>query len=247
MDLWIEHAYEPNRLLLCWEAPATQKDRNKWVVGEVQKVGDSLVFRYLIDEEFLNQNFGRTREQLKDAGYLGYPAFREERAVTFTEGVQETFMRRLPPRSRSDFPRYLEQFRLRPNSASSDLALLGSTEARLPSDGFSLINPLDPETGPCEVLVEVAGYRHYEGVSLSLGDALRLAPDPTNAYDANAVRFEAAGRHTGHVNRFQAPAVLAWLAHGQVSAHVARLNGAPDWPKAFAILRYRPASKLAAA
>lgn len=247
MDLWIEHACEPARLLLCWEAPPTQRDRNKWVVGAVEKIGGSVVFRYLVDGEFLAQNFGRTRDQLKEAGYLGYPAFNEERAVVFGEAVQEAFMRRLPPRKRSDFPDYLAQFRLRPDSAASDLALLGSTEARLPSDGFSLINPLDPEAGACDVLVEIAGHRHYNDVQLRLGDSLELKPDPANPYDANAVRFEAEGLLAGHVSRFQAPAVRAWLAHGNVSAQVARLNGAHDRPKAFAILRYRPASQRAAA
>ena len=247
MDLWIEQACEPNSLLLCWEAPITQRDRNRWVVGAVDRTSEFLTFRYLVDSEFLAQNFGRSREQLKEAGYLGYPAFNEDRAVTFTEGVREAFVRRLPPQSRSDFPSYLAQFLLRPGSARSDLALLGATEARLPSDGFSLINPLDADSGPCEVLVEIAGQRHYSAVPLCVGDALYLTPDPTNEYDPNAVRFEAEGALTGHVSRTQAPAVLAWLARGQISAYVARLNGTPDRPKAFAILRYQPASERAAA
>ena len=42
MDLWIEHACEAERLLLCWEAPVTQKDRNRWVVGAVERVGESI-------------------------------------------------------------------------------------------------------------------------------------------------------------------------------------------------------------
>jgi hypothetical protein len=247
MDLWIEHACEPERLLLCWEAPVTQKDRNRWVVGAVEKVGETVVFRYMVDAEFLALNFGRTREQLKEAGYLGYPAFNEDRSVTFDDGVQEAFMRRLPPRNRSDFPSYLAQFRLRLGSVNSDFALLGSTEARLPSDGFSLINPLNPESGPCEVLVEIAGHRHYGDEPLSFGDLLQLRPDPTNAYDCNAIRFEAEGRLAGHVSRFQAPTILTWLAHGQVSAKVARLNGTSERPKAFAILRYQPAKERAAA
>jgi hypothetical protein len=165
----------------------------------------------------------------------------------FEDTVLETFMRRLPPRNRSDFPSYLAQFHLRLGSVNSDLALLGSTEARLPSDGFSLINPLNPESGACEVLVEIAGHRHYCDVPLSVGDALQLRPDPTNAYDCNAVRFEAEERLAGHVSRFQAPTVLSWLAHGHISAKVARLNGTSDRPKAFAILHYQPATERAAA
>ena len=246
MELWIDSACEPSRLLLCWEAPATQKDRNKWVVGEIKRSSGSVVFRYLTDEEFLTLNFGRTREQLRQAGYLGYPAFKEELSEIYGEAVLEAFMRRLPPRRRADFPSYLAQFRLRPTSAGSELALLGSTEARLPSDGFSLINPLDPKSGACDVLVEIAGYRHY-GTDLHIGDALVLVADPANPYDPNAVRFEVAGVLVGHVNRVQAPAVLDWLANGQIQANVARLNGTKDRPKAFVILRYRPASNRAAA
>ena len=252
MDHWIEEVGHPERLILAWQAPDDLRDRVRWAVGELTAEGNSGQFRYYADDEFQQLNAGRTPDALMDAGFLGYPAFNARRSsepVIFRDGVIDAFMRRLPPPTRSDFPRYLEHFRLRSATGLSPLSLLAVTEARLPSDGFSLIDPLDADAQARDVVFEIAGHRHNTECRdlLRPGQSLELVPAPENAHDANAVRIEAAGKLIGHVNRLQAPTFGRWLKERALSAWLLRLNGTPERPRAFAFVRVRPLSRRRAA
>ena len=61
--------------------------------------GEDYVFRYLDNkEDFTNA--------IKE-GFVCYPAFRKLNQE-YSEGVLETFLRRIPPRKRGDFNKYLE-------------------------------------------------------------------------------------------------------------------------------------------
>jgi hypothetical protein len=118
----------------------------------------------------------------------------------------------------------------------SDFALLAYTEAKLPSDGFSIVNPLTDLCGPCEFLLEVAGYRHYAGglkEPLSVGQHLQFVAEPSNKWDPDAVRVEADSKLVGYVNRLQAVAFLRWIKQGVVEGFVERLNGNAVKPRLF--------------
>jgi hypothetical protein len=244
MDHWIEHVDEPKKLMLAWQAPDSHPDRRRWAVGELIKSSGGIQFRYFDDDELEALNDGRNSADLKAAGYLGYPAFSPTKSGSdvYTDGVLEAFMRRLPPRGRADFPRYLEHFRLRPDSRLSPLALLGATEACLPGDGFSLIDPLDPRSFSRDLVFEIAGHRHNASARdrLRIGQELQLVANPANAFDPNAVRIEAEGELIGHVNRLQAPTIGCWLRERHVRAWLLRLNGTPEKPRAFVFLQVRP-------
>lgn len=242
MEHWIEHIGEPDRLILAWQAPVEQKDRVRWAVGELVKSASGAQFHYFEGAEFADLNGGRTPADLRAAGYFGYPAFDVAQQGVFTSGVLDAFMRRIPPRTRPDFPRYLAHFRVAPDSGLSDFALLGLTEARLPGDGFSLIDPLDPQEERRDLVFEIAGHRHNVECRDRLveGRELKLVPDPTHVHDANAIRLEADGELIGYVNRLQAVAMGQWLKSRAVQAWLLRLNGTPEKPRAFAFLRVRP-------
>src|SRR5262245_960870 len=135
---WIEHVVDPHRLFLAWQAPDQFGDRFRWAVGEISRDESNYTFRYLQGAEFESLNQGRTESALAALGYRGYPAFKPRQTV-HTQNVVGPFLRRVPPRGRSDFNDYKEQFRLRPDIEISDFALLGITEAKLPSDGFCLV------------------------------------------------------------------------------------------------------------
>ncbi|MEH0197271.1 HIRAN domain-containing protein [Caulobacter sp. CCNWLY153] len=249
MEHWIEHVGEPDRLILAWQAPVEQKDRVRWAVGELSRSPSGGQFRYFDGSEFIHLNSGRTPGDLRSAGYLGYPAFDVAHPGAFTSGVLDAFMRRIPPRTRPDFPRYLAHFRMGPTSKLSDFALLGLTEARLPGDGFSLVDPLAPEQERRDLVFEIAGHRHNVECRERLveGVELKLVPDPANEHDANAIRIEADGELIGHVNRLQAPVVGQWLRSRDVRVWLLRLNGTPDKPRAFAFLSVRPLQNQEAA
>jgi len=62
-------------------------------------------------------------------GYLAFPHFKE----TYRLGVMESFMTRLPPRSREDFGKFLDYWHLDSllKNSISDFTLLGYTGAAL--------------------------------------------------------------------------------------------------------------------
>lgn len=251
MDHWIEHPSQPSELILAWQAPDSVANRTRWAVGVLSKTPTGACFRYFDDSEIMHLNTGRTRAELDSYGYAGYPAFdfAKQPAGGFTDNVLDAFARRLPPASRPDFAGFLEHYRYRGGPSLSTMELLALTEARLPSDGFSLIDRLNPVADCIEVVFEIAGHRHNAGTRehLVVGQPLTLAAHPDNEHDANAIRVEADGALIGHINRLQAESVGHWLRNRDISAWLIRLNGKPDAPRAFAFIQVRPKPKALAA
>jgi hypothetical protein len=187
-------------------------------------------------------------DRAKKLGFAGYPAFRLQQAE-HRQGVLAAFLRRLPPRARADFNAYKAQFRLKPEIPLSDFALLAYTGARLPSDGFSIVNTLEGVHAPCELVLEIVGHRHYAGklkTHLRPGDIIELTPEPQNPYDKNATAVKIHGETIGYVNRLQTAAFHRWLREGAVEAVLERLNGASDRPRAFMFVWIRNTGKAAA-
>lgn len=249
MENWIERVLEPRRLFLAWQAPDHMKDRHRWAVGVLEPAGDDCTLRYFYSgTNFEGRNSGRSFDELIALGYQGYPAFPLRREM-HTGGVLSAFMRRLPPQTRSDFQEYKHQFRLSTGlNFLSDFSLLGHTEAKLPSDGFSVVDPLDKATEQCDLMLEVAGYRYYaESIQLAIGDPISIQAEPTNKFDPDAVMICAAGKKIGNINRLQARTFQHWLRERNVSGVIERLNGRPGRPRAFIFVRVRPASANMAA
>ncbi|MES2883939.1 MAG: HIRAN domain-containing protein [Pseudomonadota bacterium] len=228
---FIEHVHEPERLLLVWQGPEGSS-RRRFEVAELLRAGEGQVrLKYLLDTEC----FHAARLE----GFDIYPAFRKLEP-TYDLGVVETFMRRLPPRKREDYPQYLEQFRLRPQTEISDFALLAYTGAKLPGDGFSIINPLSPLRGKAEVMIEVAGFRHAADMTLtelSLGQAVTFVTEDGNIKDPNAVAIYADGRKVGFVPRQQTEAVRALMRHSGITAQIERINGSTERPLVYLLAR----------
>lgn len=232
---YIEHVHEPRRLLLVWQR--SEEDgaaRVRRAVAELLRdSAERVQFRYLTD----TPDF----EAAKSEGFINFVAFRKLHA-TYDLGVVETFMRRLPPRSRGDYAQYLEQFRLRPETLISDFALLGYTGAKLPSDGFSILDPLEDVGECCDVLLEVAGFRHVSPVGpqlLCVGEPVSLVIQPDNLHDPMAVAVEIRDQRIGYVPRQQAPAIRDLVATGEVEACIQRINGKPERPLIHLMARIR--------
>jgi hypothetical protein len=224
------------------------KDRRRWQVGQIERKAAGVQFRYFKGAEFEAANAGRSVEDMRLQGFVSFPAFEYSPGAIFAEKVMKTFERRLPPQSRSDFARYLEYFSIRPSEAPSGLTLFALTEARLPSDGFSLVDPLDPDLTTGEVPFEIAGFRHEaKAVIPQVGQPLRLVPEPTNEHDANAVQVFLGDERIGYVNRIQAPVVGQWLDTRELECVVLRFNGRPGAPRAYALLRLQPSRGTLAA
>lgn len=221
---FIEHILEPKRLLLVWQG-SEGSSRTRHTVAELLRQGDKPVrLRYLTG----TQDFDSACEE----GFTNFPAFRKV-DQTYDLGVEETFMRRLPPRSRGDYGQYLEQFRLRPGIRISDFALLAYTGAKLPGDGFSIISPLEDVVGSCEILLEVAGFRYSSQLSITdiqPGETVMFEPEANNPSDLNSVAILVRGQKIGYVPRQQAPAIRRQSEAVSLSAQVERVNGRTDRP-----------------
>jgi hypothetical protein len=111
-----------------------------------------------------------------------------ERAVAGCDGVLAVLRRRLPPRNRSDFPDYVEGFRLPKDLEISDLALLALTTAKLPSDGFSIVDPLDPAIEQCDLVLEIAGFRYHAPENERIEPGARHRPVTLSSLSPAAAR-----------------------------------------------------------
>lgn len=232
---FIEHIHEPLRLVLVWQS--AEPPRTRRAVAEIVRPDESTdhaIFRYLVDTSDM---------RLAQAeGFVGFPAFPKFDAE-YEAGVVDVFNRRLPPRERGDYARYLEQFRLRPSEPISSVGLLAYTGAKLPSDGFALIDPLEDIESPVDVLIEVAGYRHHQqGCTTTLAEGMpaELRPEPDNAFDPNAIAIYVEGDRIGYVPRQQAPALLDLLRRGDIASNVERINGQPERPLIYLFASIRP-------
>lgn len=225
----ITHIQEPNRLVLAWIPPLSQGKANRtWRrVAELRRdSAGKVTLHYLVGDG----DYQTAIEQ----GFRGHPAFSSAIPV-HTQGVLESFLKRLPPRSRGDFPEYLAMFKLPVNAVISDFALLGYTGARLPSDEFALFLPVEDFAAPFELVVEVSGFRHEAPASgvkaqdLSVGDAVTLRPAPSS-FDANAVDVLWEDRKIGHLPRLEAQALGALAGENRLTATIVRVNGSTERP-----------------
>lgn len=232
MTRFIEHLVEPQRLLLYWQARESKK-RSRYRVGQLVMKGGQVMLQY---------DHGPEVAEAKKMGFEGYPAF-PLRQAEHSHQVMEAFKRRLPPRSRGDFIRYLELRAIPGDAEISDFALLGYSGAKLPNDGFELVHPFDDPPDAFEVLVEVAGFRHeakLDAVELNEGDAVQFVPEPHNPVDCGAIRMESVGRKLGYVPKGHLDMLHRMLDRGaKLEGEVFRINGSPERPLVYVFTRIR--------
>jgi hypothetical protein len=219
---------EPETLLMTWQPSVdSAHSRMRRTVAEVRvEAEDPQVWQ-------LNYLMGSPdMEAAKAAGFLGHPAFKFAEPVHRIR-VRETLLRRLPPRNREDFSDFLVMHRLPDPFPFSDMALLGYTGARLPSDGFAFV-PLFPQRArPCEYILEVVGIRHVfvgDLDQIRVGDPVEFVPEPGNEFERDAVAVFWEGQKVGYVNRALLPSIHQWLLEGDVQAYVERKNGSAGRP-----------------
>lgn len=227
----IEHVLDLKKLYLVWQGD-NDPQHMRYKVAELVDNNGLVELRYLSSSEDY-----QTAVKL---GFNGYPAFPIERDI-HTHEVLEAFKRRLPPRSRSDFDKYLEIWRL-PSAQVSDFALLGYSGAKLPGDSFSIAPCFEDQSRPFEFLMEIAGLRRieFDREKIQIGDAVRFEMDPNNGSDPNAIKIMVDGIHIGFVPRILTNQFHTWLSNNQVQyAVVERKNGQADHPIWYVFLKIK--------
>lgn len=228
MTRLIEHLVEPQRLLLYWQARESKK-RSRYRVGQLVKQDDHVVLEYSDEDEM---------DRAKEAGFQGYPAFPLKQKVHCHQ-VMDAFKRRLPPRNRRDFSRYLELRAIPINADISDFALLGYTGAKLPDDGFELVHPFDEPPAIFEILIEVAGFRHEAEIEVDIlegGGSVQFLTETDNTVDTKAIRMESSGKKLGYVPRGHLDMLHRMLSDGaDVVGEVFRINGTQERPLVYVL------------
>lgn len=225
----IENIIEPKRLLLAWQAP--DENQARYIVGELYRINDEISLSYLPN----TNDFIKAQKH----GFDAYPAFKDTNKTH--HNVLDAFMRRLPPRTRGDFPQYLEGLRLKSDVKISNFGLLGYSGAKLLSDDFSIIHPFDYAKGPCELFIEAAGYRHLQNqnkITIQMGQPISFTKEFNNITQEEAIRINVDGMHIGYVNRGLIPTFLDWMKNNRIEgAWVEKINGNPGKPAIYLYIK----------
>ena len=224
---YIEHIIEPEKLLLSWQ-PQPTKGRGRMFVAELIRKENDADLVYLLDSrEFKNAT------SLGFEKYTGFPV--EQRRH---ENVLSIFMKRLPPRSRGDFGKYLDSLRIRKDAEISDFALLGYSGAKLPDDDFTVVNTFENAIPPFELLLHVQGYHYYANQlplsSINQGQGAVFQPEPENEFDSRAVKIVINETRVGYVCRGLTESFHKWFEAGyKIDASIERINGPEDKPEIY--------------
>lgn len=230
MSRFIEHLIEPQSLLLYWQA-SESKQRSRHHVGQLIKRDGDVILQY---------NNNAETDKAKKLGFQGYPAF-SLKTAEHSNQVMEAFNRRLPPRNRRDFGRYLELRAIPADAEISDFALLGYSGGKLPDDSFELVHPFNNPPTQFELLIEVAGFRYEAQMKieqLQLGDKVEFIIEPDNEHDPKAIRMEVRGLKLGYVPRGHLNMLNRMISEdATVEGEVFRTNGTSERPLVYTLTR----------
>lgn len=215
---------EPKKLYFIWKSNTDPSVNCK--VGEIELKNGRYVLRYLTDDP----DFKLAQKK----GFVGYPGFKVS-LKEHQDNILETFRKRLPNRSRSDFKDYLRAHKISSDVEVSDFALLGYTGGKLPSDGFSFLHPFEDAKAPFSFIIEASGVRHFkENTSgLKLGENICLEKEPNNKHDPNALKLTYKGQCVGYINRCQTSIFRQFIDTSTFRITVDRLNGSAERPRLF--------------
>lgn len=108
----------------------------------------------------------------------------------------------------------------------------------------------DADQVPCELILEVAGFRHEPNADVSAAhpcDEVALVVEDDNPHDTNAVAIfhtdtsnpDCRSERIGYVNRAMTSIVRTWMTDRKVTAKIERVNGKPHRPLMYIRLSVR--------
>lgn len=224
---------EPTVLFLMW----------KNAKGKRFKVGELYPDRFIYEP-----HDSADMQKAKNFGFKGFPAFSIDKLEH--KNPVEIFMRRCPPKDRSDYGVYLKSFGLNPDHADvknlTDFALLGYCGAYVPTDPFNLVNPFLRVSSPFDFIMQVAGAHHTyfeshipQEASSLINQKINVQPEPENEFDPYAVAlYLTNGEKLGYVQKNLSKSFLEWNKQGLINTvEVCRTNGRPDHPYVYAYIQ----------
>lgn len=203
-------------LYLIWKDPQSRQNFTIGILG----YGSKYTFEYSSD-------IGKAENN----GWTKFEVFPEEK-IYESEVLFPVFASRLPDKKRRDIDKILEKYGL---SEFDEFELLRKSEARLPIDTYSFIDPIFPEDETIQRDFYIMGVRHQapckgKNCSLlpqvSIGDELVFEKEPENKFDIHAVRVQTQTNEIlGYVPRYYNEAVLDRLnKHMTYSCKIIDIN-----------------------
>ncbi|CAM4040409.1 HIRAN domain-containing protein [Vibrio neonatus] len=229
----INNFIDINTLFLTWQS---DNERNhRYFVGVINKITyDSYSFTYLVNTSDYDKAIS--------LGFKGYPAFKLSNDI-FTNEVLESFRKRLPPKSRRDFSKYLQQHNLPTDFSGDDFQLISHTGIQLPSDGFDLVPDLSEAEVPFDYVTELAGTRYYktydEVAEIDLGSNVTLIREDCNKKDPQAICVEYRGKKIGYINRLLCPTLRTLMIDKSITCAIVKKSGTEDRPLLYVLISAR--------
>lgn len=217
---YIEGLVHSEFIYLIWKSPAG----DRFPVGKLYRDDK---FEYI------------AKESAYDAGFTCYPAFAiftEAPSIEYTEPIK-VFTRRLPPKSRSDYGKFLALYGLDYKSEAvkdiSDFDLLAYTGAHLADNPFSFANPFKGCKPPFQFIMQAAAFHIYgqkiQNQELLLEKNLNLALEPENPKDIHALSIKFQEQKIAYVPRSYTEVFHEWLKlEFKIDLSVFRINGTDE-------------------
>ena len=222
-------------LFLAWRSPRT---RSWYTVGRLTADG---VYRFVYTDG--------AGEAEREGGFATLPEFPERERIYESEELFPLFANRLLPRSRPDYPEWVEWLSL-PEHRDDPVGLLARSGGQRATDSFEVFpSPERQPDGSYHVHFFAHGLRHFPASSaeraarLQPGDPLLLMHDFQNTADPNALMLRTAEQEPGDIHpvgfcpRYLLSDILSLLADDPRSAQVEveRIN-LPPAPLQFRVL-----------
>jgi hypothetical protein len=216
---YISNIVQSEFIYLIWKSPKG----NRFPVGKLYR-NDR--FEYIAKHSAYEAGF---------TCYAAFAIFTEAPLIEYSEPIK-VFSRRLPPKSRSDYGKFLALYGLDHTLDAvkniSDFDLLAYTGAHLTDNPFSFANPFKDCKPPFQFVMQAAAFERY-GVNFNNNDlleqSLSLCPEPENPKDKEAISVKFGEEKIAYISRSYTEAFHEWLIHGfNIDLTVFRINGADE-------------------
>lgn len=192
-------------ILLIWKEP---KKRRNYIVGELS-INGNYEFKYGYE----------INEAVKDGFELVIP-FDDIDKVYKRDILFPAFTSRLPDRKRRGIEKILKKYGL---EEYDEYRLLKRSGAKLPIDNLEFIDPILENDVNFKREFYIQGIRYYnvcEGTNciyefpFNVNELLKFELEPSNEYDANAVKIMYNGDRIGYVPRYYSESLSDQLKKG---------------------------------
>lgn len=239
----VEHLMNPEKLLIIWQVMDSQNNENtgkRFVVGEVRSENGSWVLEYFDNAD--------TKEAQESFHFKGMTAYPYDAGKVFNSNVQDILSKRIASPNRADYADYLRSYRVPPEKAASlsTMQILAYTRGELTGDGFSFFPDLENMQPPFDLVIEIAGFRHWGGMKIEpitnlMGKEVHFVQEPRNEQDQDAIAIYQDKTKLGYMPRgYNHYFAHHALGRYNIIASITKINGTIERPKISALVQVKP-------